>query len=179
MRPSEARRRRSKKKISPVERTARTRARSKGECVLSHGPCREARGWGGRARSGDGKNQHRSTREAGERGSEGEGHARVRRQTFRRMQNRRGYGVREGERWSPRPHGSMCVRHMGTFEGGANEGADMVAGRGREVVRPTPTPVTGQCARRGGGKMRWVCLRFAPGSERQQPGRKAAGTSIS
>ena len=62
---------------NPDDRTTRTRARTKAERVLSHGPCREARRWGGRARSGDGKTQRRSTREAGQRGSEGESRART------------------------------------------------------------------------------------------------------
>ena len=44
-----------KTKCKPAERTVRTRARTKAERVLSHGPCREARGWGGRARSSDEK----------------------------------------------------------------------------------------------------------------------------
>ena len=101
---------------NPDDRTTRTRARTKAERVLSHGPCREARRWGGRARSGDGKTQRRSTREAGERGTQGESRARVRREELSGLRSGRGYGVRKGGQPCPGFAGSRWVRYQATFD---------------------------------------------------------------
>ena len=109
------RRRRSKRKSSPDERTARTQRSRRRNVHLAL--CRAERHVGGVGAREAASRKPDVRGESGERiwGSEGESRARVRRGRFSGLRHGRGYGVREGRQPCLGFAGSRWVRYQATF----------------------------------------------------------------